>query len=46
MTKTHIGLRIEADLNDKLTKLAEADRRTFSDYVRGVLLEHVESKSK
>ena len=46
MTKEfYIGLKVETELGEKIKKLAEEDRRNMSDYIRGILLDHVKMKS-
>jgi len=42
----YIGLKVETSLGEAVQSLAEADRRTMSDYVRGVLLDHVAASSR
>lgn len=37
----HFGLRLEPQLREELTRLAAADGRTLSNYVRRVLEQHV-----
>ncbi|MCH7902289.1 hypothetical protein IIC68_00895 [archaeon] len=42
----YIGLKVETSLGEAVQGLADADRRTMSDYVRGVLLDHVEASGR
>ena len=37
-----MAMRINAEIREKLEKLAEKDRRTLSDYCRIVLEKHIE----
>jgi len=42
----YVGLKVEPELAIKLSELAKSDRRSLSDYIRGVLLDHVQTKEK
>lgn len=40
---TSVNVRMTEELRDQLQKLADANRRTLSDYIRLLLEEHVEA---
>ena len=42
MKETPISLRLDKDLRKALEQLAEKDLRTLSDYIRVVLIRHVQ----
>ena len=42
MKETPISLRFDKDLRKALEQLAEKDLRTLSDYIRVVLIRHVQ----
>jgi predicted transcriptional regulator len=41
---TSVNVRLTSELRDELQRLAEANRRTLSDYIRLLLEEHVEAQ--
>lgn len=43
---TQIGVRLSDELRDKLTKMADENKRTLSDYIRLLLEEKVEEAEK
>ena len=43
--KVKVSITLDADLTDSIRALAEADDRTFSQYINLVLKEHVASMS-
>ena len=46
MSKTErIGIRISKELKKELEKLADAENRSFSNYVETVLISHVENRA-
>jgi len=45
-TTTHITLRIEPELKEKIVYLAEKKKRTFSNYLRWLLSTGVENETK
>lgn len=42
----YLGLKIEDSLGEQIQNLAETDRRSVSDYVRGILLDHVQASGR
>ena len=44
--KIQVNIRLEQNTKDELQKLADADKRTLSDYIRIKLEEFVEASKK
>jgi predicted DNA-binding protein len=41
---TSVNVRLTSEMRDELQKLADANKRTLSDYIRLLLEEHVEAQ--
>jgi len=41
---TSVNVRLTSELRDELQRLAEAHKRTLSDYIRLLLEEHIEAQ--
>lgn len=44
--KTHLWINIDIELKKKIMKLAEADNRTLSAYIKLILIDYLENKWK
>jgi predicted transcriptional regulator len=43
---TSVNVRLTSELREELQRLAEANKRTLSDYIRLLLEEHVEAQKE
>jgi predicted transcriptional regulator len=43
---TSVNVRLRSEVRDELQRLADANKRTLSDYIRLLLEEHVEAQKE